>query len=235
MSRFALFVPCFNGLVAPKPAQAVTRILMRLGHQLDFPDQQTCCGQMHHNTGYWRESAEIARHFASVFGSYEAVVTLSGSCAAMVRAHYERDLGVPPPPVYELSELLVDVLGVVDVGAYFPRRVTYHPTCHSLRVLRLGERPLRLLQAVRGIELVQLPEAEECCGFGGTFALKNADVSTAMLTDKMHHVLSTGAQVVVAADTSCLLHIGGGLSRQRAGVQVMHYAEVLAARQESHQ
>jgi L-lactate dehydrogenase complex protein LldE len=132
------------------------------------------------------------------------------------------------PPVYELSELLVDVLDVGDVGAYYPHRVTYHPTCHSLRALRVGDRPLRLLRAVRGIDLEELPEATECCGFGGTFAVKNADVSAAMLTDKVRAVLDTRAEVVCAADSSCLMHIGGALSRQRTGVRTAHLAEVLA-------
>jgi L-lactate dehydrogenase complex protein LldE len=132
------------------------------------------------------------------------------------------------PNVYELSEFLVDVLGVTDVGAVFPHRVTYHPTCHSLRLLGVGDRPLALLRAVRGIELVDLPHAEECCGFGGTFAVKNADTSVAMGVDKVRHVGETGADVVVAGDRSCLMHIGGLLSRQRSGVRVMHLADVLA-------
>jgi L-lactate dehydrogenase complex protein LldE len=131
--------------------------------------------------------------------------------------------------VYELTEFLVDVLGVTDVGAYFPHQVTYHPTCHSLRLLGVADRPRRLLEAVRGLTLVDLPGAEECCGFGGTFAMKNADVSVAMGTDKARHVRETGAEVLVAGDNSCLMHIGGVLSRERSGVRVMHLAEVLAA------
>ncbi|HNM85560.1 MAG TPA: (Fe-S)-binding protein, partial [Mycobacterium sp.] len=133
------------------------------------------------------------------------------------------------PRVYELSEFLVDVLGVTDVGAYFPHRVTYHPTCHSLRMLRVGERPLQLLRAVRGLELVELPAADQCCGFGGTFAMKNADTSVAMGSDKVRHVRDTRAEVLVASDNSCLAHIGGMLSRQRSGVRVLHLAEVLAS------
>jgi L-lactate dehydrogenase complex protein LldE len=133
------------------------------------------------------------------------------------------------PRVHELSEFLVDVLGVEDVGAYFPHTVTYHPTCHSLRLLGVGDRPVRLLRSVRGLRLVDLPNSTECCGFGGTFAMKNADTSVAMGADKARHVRSTGAEVVVAGDNSCLTHIGGVLSRQRSGVRVMHLAEVLAA------
>jgi L-lactate dehydrogenase complex protein LldE len=130
---------------------------------------------------------------------------------------------------YELTEFLVDRLGVVDVGASFPHRVTLHPTCHSLRLLKVGDRPRRLLEHVRGIDLVELPDARECCGFGGTFAVKNADVSMAMLSDKLRHILDTRAEVCTAADNSCLMHIGGALRRQRAGVRVMHLAEILAA------
>lgn len=136
------------------------------------------------------------------------------------------------PRVYELSEFLVDVLQMTDVGAYYPHRVTYHPTCHSLRMLHVGDRPLRLLREVRGIDLVELPAATECCGFGGTFAIKNAQTSTAILADKLRHVLDTGAEVCTAGDNSCLLHIGGGLSRLRSGVRTVHLAEVLAATEE---
>lgn len=136
------------------------------------------------------------------------------------------------PRVYELSEFLVDVLGVTDVGAYFPHRVTSHPTCHSLRMLRVGDKPLRLLKAVRGMDLVELPEATSCCGFGGTFAMKNADVSVAMGSDKVRHVASTGAEILVGGDNSCLAHIGGLMSRERTGIRTMHLAEILASTEE---
>jgi L-lactate dehydrogenase complex protein LldE len=175
--QVALFVTCFNDTLFPQTGRAVVRVLERLGCEVQFPLEQTCCGQMHLNSGYAREGTALARRFARVFSSAEVVVTPSASCAGMLRKQ-----GVD---VYELSEFLVDRLGVEDVGAYFPHRVTFHPTCHSLRELKLGDRPLRLLRAVRGIELVELPQAEECCGFGGTFAVKNAEVSTAMVADKV--------------------------------------------------
>jgi L-lactate dehydrogenase complex protein LldE len=133
---------------------------------------------------------------------------------------------------YELSEYLVDVLGVTDVGAYFPHRVTYHPTCHSLRMLRVGDKPIKLLRAVEALEFVELPAADQCCGFGGTFAIKNSDTSTAMLADKMRSVLDTGAEMCTAGDSSCLMHIGVGLSRIRAGVKTVHLAQILAATRE---
>ena len=238
--RVALFLTCFNDTVFPETGKAVVRLLERLGQDVDFPLAQTCCGQMHVNTGYQREAAPLVRRFVQVFQPYHAVVSPSGSCVGSVRHQHEmvaRHAGDEElaaavreltPRVYELSEFLVDVLGVTDVGAYYPHRVSYHPTCHSLRVLRVGDRPLRLLRAVRGIELVPLPQPEQCCGFGGTFAVKNAEVSTAMLADKVRAVLDTGAEVLTAGDNSCLMHIGGGLRRLRSGVRTVHLAEILA-------
>jgi L-lactate dehydrogenase complex protein LldE len=223
--RLGLFVTCLGDTLFPAVGQATVRLLDRLGHEVDFPLEQTCCGQMHLNSGYADEGAALARRTGEVFAGYDAVVCPSASCAGTLR----EQLDETAPPVHELSEFLVDVLGVDDVGAYFPHRVTYHPTCHSLRTLRVGERPQRLLSAVRGIDLVDLPEAQECCGFGGTFAVKNADVSTAMLSDKLRAVLDTGAEVLCALDSSCLMHMGGGLSRGRTGVRTVHLAEILAS------
>jgi L-lactate dehydrogenase complex protein LldE len=231
--RVALFVACFNDALFPQTGRAVTALLERLGHEVTFPAGQTCCGQAHWTTGYHREAARLARGFAEVFQGGDPVVTPSASCAATVRHAYPRltgDTGLARdlPPVYELTEFLTDVLEVTDVGAAFPHRVTYHPTCHSLRALDAGDRPLRLLRAVRGLELVELPAAEECCGFGGAFAMKNADVSVAMVADKIRHIRATAAEVVCAVDTACLAQVGGALSRLRGGVRVMHLAEILA-------
>jgi len=232
----ALFATCLTDTFHPRTAVATVRLLERLGCRVEFPMDQTCCGQMHLNTGYREHAAELARHHTRVFARYDAIVVPSGSCTAMIREFHPELTGTtddgPAARTYELSEFLVDVLGVTDVGAYFPHRVTYHPTCHSLRALGVGDRPLRLLRAVRGLELVELPEAESCCGFGGTFALKNADVSTAMLADKMRCITGTGAEVVTAGDNSCLMHIGGGLSRLRVGVRPVHLAEILASTEE---
>ena len=228
--RVALFAGCLNDTLFPDAVRATVSVLEQLGCVVEFPLDQTCCGQMHHNTGYRDVASGLARRFVDVFSAYDAIVSPSGSCTAMVRHMYPAQLDVSPPHVHELSEFIVDVLGVDDVGAYFPHRVTLHPTCHSLRVLRVGDRPTRLLRNVRGLQLLELPHAEECCGFGGTFALKNAAVSTAMLHDKMRHIASTGAEFVVATDTSCLMHIGGGLQRTQAGVRPMHLAEILASR-----
>jgi len=230
--RVALFITCFNDTLFPRTGQAVVEVLERLGHEVAFPAEQTCCGQMHGNTGYEVEGARLAERLERVFGEEDVIVSPSASCVTYVREQSPR-LGVPfaGPPVYELCEFLVDVLGVEDVGASFPHRVTLHPTCHSVRALHIGDRPERLLRAVRGIDLVEMDEALECCGFGGTFAVKNADTSMAMLSDKLRHVLDTRAEVCTAVDTSCLMHIGGALRRGRAGVRVMHIAEVLAAQE----
>ncbi|GAA2594206.1 (Fe-S)-binding protein [Actinomadura fulvescens] len=235
--RVRLFVACFNDALFPGTGRAVTTVLERLGHEVVFPPDQTCCGQMHWTTGYHREAADLARRFAGVFGA-DVVVTPSASCAATVRDAYPRIArgagdtalakAVEELAVYELSEFLVDVLGVTDVGAYFPHRVTYHPTCQSMRALRVGDRPVRLLRAVKGLELAELPAAEECCGFGGAFAMKNADLSVAMVADKVRHIRAAAADVVCAVDNSCLTHIGGALTRLRSGVRVMHLAEILA-------
>jgi L-lactate dehydrogenase complex protein LldE len=254
--RVALFATCLADALFPRAAQATVVLLERLGHEVVFPPGQTCCGQMHVNTGYQREALPLVRHHVEVFEAAlrptaqgglgaEAVVAPSGSCVGSVRHQHamvaaamaeqrraEVELAGRAQAVagrtYELSEFLVDVLGVTQVGARFPHRVTYHPTCHSLRMLRVDDKPLRLLRSVAGIDLVELPAAEQCCGFGGTFSLKNSAVSAAMLADKMRHVQATGAEVLTAGDSSCLMHIGGGLSRLRVGVRTLHLAEILA-------
>jgi L-lactate dehydrogenase complex protein LldE len=235
--KIALFVTCLNDTLFPGTGRATVTVLERLGHEVVFPAAQTCCGQMHLNTGYPDQALAMVEAFAATFAGYDAVVAPSGSCAAMVRDWHAKlaarsgrpDLAERVPRVHELSELLVDVLGVTDVGASFPHRVTYHPTCHSLRMLKVADKPLRLLREVGGIDLVDLPDAAECCGFGGTFALKNSDVSAAMCADKVASVRATRAEVLCAADNSCLMHVGGTLKRQRSGVRVMHLAEILAS------
>ena len=236
-------VTCLADGMFPEAGRASVRLLRRLGVEVDFPVAQTCCGQPMINTGYLDEAVPLVRNHVETFAGYDHVVVPSGSCAGSVRHQHAivaarsgdrglvRAVEESSRRAVELSEFLVDVLGVEDVGAAYPHRVTYHPTCHSLRMLGVGDRPLRLLRAVRGIDLVELPSAQECCGFGGTFAVKNADVSVAMGGDKVRHVRDTGAEVLVASDSSCLMHLGGLLSRQQSGVRVAHLAEVLAAQE----
>ncbi|MFC7529910.1 (Fe-S)-binding protein [Actinoplanes sp. GCM10030250] len=239
--RIALFATCLADTLFPEAAKATVLLLERLGHEVVFPPAQTCCGQMHVNTGYQREALPLVKRYVETFDRYDVIVAPSGSCVGSIRHQHEMvaasygEAGLAARAssvgarTYELSELLIDVLKVEDVGAYYPHRVTYHPTCHSLRMIRVGDKPLRLLRRVRGLDLVELPAAEQCCGFGGTFAIKNAETSTAMLADKMTNIVSTGADVCTAGDASCLMHIGGGLSRLRTGVKTVHLAEILAS------
>ena len=245
--RIAVIATCLGDAMFPDVVRATTALLRRLGHEVVVPAAQTCCGQMHVNTGYLREALPVVRHHVETFSAaeFDVAVAPSGSCVGSIRhqqAMVARRGGDPAlaaaatalaARTYELSELLVDVLGVTDVGARYPHRVTYHPTCHSLRMLHVGDKPLRLLRAVDGIDLVELPGADQCCGFGGTFALKNPDTSAAMLADKTAHVVSTGASVCTAGDASCLMHIGGGLSRQATGVRTVHLAQILASTEEA--
>lgn len=246
--RIALFATCLGDTMFPGVVQATAAVVERLGHTTAFPERQTCCGQMHVNTGYFAEALPLVRHHVETFedalSTCDAVVAPSGSCVASVRHQHvmiarrfgdeslARRAAAVAARTYELSELLVDVFGVTELGAYYPHRVTYHPTCHSLRLLHVGDKPLRLLRAVDALDLVELPGAESCCGFGGTFAVKNSDVSTAMLTDKVAGVLSTKAEICTAGDSSCLMQIGGGLSRLRTGARTVHLAEILAGTRE---
>jgi len=237
----SLFITCYNDTLFPNTGKAVVAVLEKLGHMVEFREAQTCCGQMHYNTGYQRQALPMMLHLLKVFQDAEVICCPSSSCVAMIRDHYPKmaaETGDPAiveaanellPRVFEFSELLVDKLGITDVGAFFPHSVTLHPSCHSLRSLHLNDKPLRLLNRVRGLELIDLPESDQCCGFGGTFAIKNAEVSAAMLSDKVHCVLETQAEICTAVDNSCLMHIDGALSRQRTGIRCLHIAEILAA------
>lgn len=241
--RIAILATCLSDALFPKSAIATVELLERLGHDAVFPDRQTCCGQMHINTGYLQEALPLVRRHVEVFESArcDAVVAPSASCVGSVRHQHamvarhagDEALAVRAESLasrtYELSEFVIDVLGLRDVGAYYPHTVTYHPTCHSLRLLRVGDKPLQLLRHVRGLTLEELPMADSCCGFGGTFAVKNAAVSAAILEDKIADVSTTGAEVCTAADASCLMHIAGGLSRARSPVRTVHLAEILAS------
>ena len=230
-----------NDMLFPDVGIATVHVLERLGHEVDFPEAQTCCGQLHLNSGYQDAATDLARRFVRVFADSEVVVAPSASCVATVREFYPYlaeqfgDSGlagrveVIAPRVLELTEFLVGHLGVTDVGAHFSQRVTYHPTCHSLRGLHLGDAPQSLLRAVEGLEFVELPGANECCGFGGTFAVKNAETSSAILESKLENIAATNAEVVTAVDRSCLTQIGGGLSRNGSEIRTLHIAEILAA------
>jgi L-lactate dehydrogenase complex protein LldE len=238
--QISLFIACYNDVLFPQTGKAVVAVLERLGHSVEFRPEQTCCGQMHYNTGYGADAAQLLRQFVRVFRGAEVICVPSASCVAMMRDHYPKmaaasgdralaaDVRQVLPRVYEFTELLVDKLGVTDVGASFEGAVTLHTSCHSIRSLHLGDRPARLLRAVKGLRLIDLPQSEECCGFGGTFAVKNAEVSTAMAADKAKCVLETNAGVCTGADNSCLMQIGGMLGRMESGVRCLHIAEILA-------
>lgn len=239
--RASLFIACYNDTFYPEVGKATVRVLERMGVKVDFPMTQTCCGQMHFNSGYRREVVPMMENFLRAFADSELIVAASASCAGLVRDLYPgladehldaataSEVKELAARTHELSMFLTGVLQTDDVGAYFPHRVTYHPTCHSMRMLGVGDAPVRLLQNVAGLEYVPLPNANECCGFGGTFAVKNSDTSMAMLTDKLSSVLSTRVEYCTAVDTSCLMHIGGALHRQRAPVRTLHIAEILAS------
>ena len=243
--RASLFITCYNDTLFPETGRAVVRLLERLGVDIDFHPKQTCCGQMHANTGFRGEAFSQARRFVCLYQEAETVVIPSSSCVAMIRDQYpslfaelgneslSKKFAALLPRVYELSEFLLDRLGVEDVGAYFPHRVAYHASCHGVRALHLGDRPYRLLAKVRGLDLAILPNVDRCCGFGGTFSIKNAEVSSAMLAAKLQDVVSTGAEYCTALDNSCLMHLGGAMHRQYTGMKTIHLAHILASTEDS--
>ena len=242
--HLSLFVTCFTDTLFPQTGKAAVRLLERLGHSVEFRPEQTCCGQMHNNSGYRPEALDLVRRFVTLYRDAETVIIPSTSCTTTVRQQYaylahhfedaqlEREVALLTPRVFELTEFISHRLGLTDVGAYFPHRVTYHASCNSLRGLNMREEPKALLRAVRALDYVELPQIESCCGFGGTFSIKNAETSTAMMADKVRAVLDTGAEICCAGDNSCLVHIGGGLSRLKSGIRTMHIAEILAATDE---
>jgi len=237
MPKVALFIPCFVDQLSPQVGVDMVRVLRRIGYQVDFPEAQTCCGQPAFNSGYWKDALPLAERFARIFGSAEAVVCPSGSCATMVRNFYPELLAASPlrgeamklgQRVFEFSEFLMKVAKTTDVGATFPHRVTYHDSCHTLRELHLKEEPRELLRHVRGLELVELPYSEECCGFGGTFATKFGMISVALGDTKVANIEASGAEYVTATDSSCLMHIDGILRRRQSKARTIHLASILA-------
>ncbi|HEU5020585.1 MAG TPA: (Fe-S)-binding protein [Bryobacteraceae bacterium] len=239
--RISLFITCYNDTLFPRTGQAVVTVLERLGHTVEFREAQTCCGQMHYNSGYHAQAFPLMEKFVADFRDSGAICIPSSSCVSMIREHYPvmaekngnpelvREVNELLPRVFEFSELLVDKLGVEDTGSYFPHRVAYHPSCHSLRSLHVGDKPVRLLKSVRGLTFVPIQDAEQCCGFGGTFSVKNAEVSSAMVEEKARCVIGADADYCAAIDNSCLMQIGGALSRMSTRTRTVHLAEILAA------
>jgi L-lactate dehydrogenase complex protein LldE len=239
--KVALFATCINDVMFPETCMAVARLLSRLGCEVSFPPKQTCCGQMFTNTGYFKEALGSVRACARAFEPFDYVVGPSGSCVGSIReqhpllAEMSGDVALQQAvekmvaKTYELTEFIIDVLGVEDVGAYFPHTVTFHQACHSLRITKLGDRPRRLMEKVRGLTLVPLEADDQCCGFGGTFSVKNAALSADMVSEKARCVVASGAEYLVTVDNACLMNIGGALHRDQAPVRTIHLAQILAS------
>lgn len=234
--KVSLFITCLSDAIYPAVGEAMVRILARYGVSLHFPTVQTCCGQPAYNSGYFDEARAAAKTILDAFDDSDFVVSPSGSCTYMV--HHYKDLFKDDPvrleqakrlesKTYEFTQFLVKVMGITDIGARFPHKVTYHPSCHGSRLLGVKEEPMALLSEVRGIEFIPLPFAEDCCGFGGTFAIKMADISGAMVTEKVEHITETEAEVLVGLDMACLMNIAGQLRFKNKPVRVMHLAELL--------
>jgi L-lactate dehydrogenase complex protein LldE len=235
-NKLSLFIPCFVDQLLPQVAVDTVKVLRRIGYEVDYPEAQTCCGQPAFNTGYWDDARPCAERFVQVFKHADVVVCPSGSCVTMVRKFYadllnstlRGDALALASRTFELSEFLVKVAAVTQVGATFPHAVTYHASCHGLRELHLRDEPLQLLRQVNGLKLIEMARSEECCGFGGTFATKFADISAAMGISKAENVAATGAEFVTAVDPSCLLHLEGILGKRHAPVRAIHLASILA-------
>jgi len=235
--KVTLFIPCFVDACFPKVGLSIVRILEKLGHSIDFPEELACCGQPAFNSGYWDEARVVAEPVLKRLRTAEVVVIASGSCGAMLKVFYPelfektpqaqaaRDLSAK---CYEFTDFLTAKLGVTDLGARFPHKVTFHDGCHGLRELGKKQPPRELLAKVRDLELIEMGEAETCCGFGGTFAAKFPMISTAMGEVKCASALETGAEYIVSSDSSCLMQIQGLVDRQRKPIRTIHIAEILA-------
>lgn len=234
--KVSLFITCISDAVYPRIGEAMVKLLARYGVTLDFPSVQTCCGQPAFNSGYWDEARQSALTILQAFESSDFVIAPSGSCVGMIH-HYPKLFEHDPvhykmaqelqSKSYEFTQFLVQVLGITDLGATFPHKVTYHPSCHGSRILGIRNEPMQLMQNVKDMELIPLPFAQDCCGFGGTFAVKMADISGAMVTEKVDHVLETEAEVLTGLDMGCLMNIAGNLRYRNQPVRVMHLAELL--------
>lgn len=238
--KVSLFVPCFVDQLLPQVAMDAATVLQRIGCEINYPEDQTCCGQPAFNSGYWDDARPCAERFLRVFKHAEYIVCPSGSCTTMVRTFYPELLGSGAARgeaqaiarrTFEFSEFVVKVAGAEDVGASFPHSVTYHASCHGLRELKLGEEPIRLLRKVKGLKLVDMLRFEECCGFGGTFATKFESISAAMGVSKAENIAVTGAEYVTAIDPSCLMHVQGVLGKRRDRAKTIHLASILASQE----
>jgi len=234
----SLFIQCLVDGIYPQVGEAMVHIFRKLGISMTCPTQQTCCGQPAFNSGFRREARIAAKRFIEIFETADTIVCPSGSCVTMVRHHYaelfkddafwELRARQVADRTYELTEYLVDIMGVDDLGAQYDGKVTYHDSCHLLRSLRVREQPRRLLRRVSGAEFVELYDSDKCCGFGGSFSVKYADISSAMVDDKVNNIIASGADTVVGCDMGCLMNIQGMLSRKGSDIKIMHIAQILA-------
>jgi L-lactate dehydrogenase complex protein LldE len=235
--KVSLFITCLSDAVYPRVGEAMVRLLARYGVSVEFPRMQTCCGQPAFNSGYWDEARGTAKTLLEAFKDSDFVISPSGSCTGMIHHYFPKLFENDPAMLekahalvartYEFTQFLVQVLGVEDVGAAFPYKVTYHPSCHGSRLLGIKSEPMTLMANVRDMELIPLPFAEDCCGFGGTFAVKMCDISGAMVSEKADHVVETEAEVLVGLDMGCLMNIAGNMRYRGSPVRVMHLAELL--------
>jgi L-lactate dehydrogenase complex protein LldE len=237
--KLSLMVTCLGDVLRPEAAKATVRLLRRLGHEIDFPESQTCCGQPFYNSGFADLAREQAKHTINVFAGDRTVVTPSGSCAAMIKVEYPHLFEHDPEwraravelagRTFELGELLVKKLGVLDVGARFDGKLTYHFACH-LRAIEMAGHVEQLIEHVTGATLVPLHHEDQCCGFGGSFSVRYPHISTAMVDDKVKCIVETEADAVISTDAGCLMNIGGRLRRQGKPVRALHLAELLECR-----
>lgn len=234
--KVSLFITCVCDIISPDVGKDTVELLERLGCEVDFPVSQTCCGQPAYNSGYLRESKEAMKQMMLAFKDSEYVVGPSGSCVSMLHEYprifagdpeweeYAKELAAKS---YELTQFLVNVLKVEDVGSTFTGKVTYHPSCHMTRLLGVKDEPIKLLKNIKGVELIELPMKEDCCGFGGTFSVKNSAISTEMVKEKSEHISETEAEFLVGGDIACLMNIGGRMKREGKNVQILHIAQIL--------
>jgi len=236
--KVSLFITCLVDILFPQVGVSMVKVLKRLGVEVDFPEEQTCCGQPAFNSGFRQDAKVLAKRFISIFSQDGFIVSPSGSCTSMVRVFYKElfhddqklleMVDLLSSRTYEFSEFLVNVLKVDDVGATYNGRVTYHDSCHALRELRVQNEPRKLIKSVKGVDFVEMKFPDTCCGFGGTFSVKFPDVSVSILDEKIESIIESGADTVVSTDMGCLMQIGGAINRRKLPVKTIHIAELLA-------
>jgi len=239
MTDIQLFIPCYIDQLYPETGFNTIKILEKAGCKVHYNPEQTCCGQPAYNSGYWKESASLAEKFLTDFHSQMPIVSPSGSCSSFVIHHYQKVLANRPDllskhaqiknTVYELSDFLINILKVEKLGAKFPHKVTFHDSCSALREYGIKDEPRKLLSHVEGLELIEMEECDTCCGFGGTFSVKNNAVSVAMAENKVRNALATGVEFIISTEASCLMNINGYIAKNKLSIKGVHLADILAS------